>query len=83
MNMRLRGAEGERRQATGRTDGHPRSRPGLAHQNRAGSGGRDLAWRPAGSSPAGGSRAGPAAESVRSQAHEPEHSPLTNKEAEP
>jgi hypothetical protein len=84
MNMRVRGTARKCRRATGRTDGHRRSRPELAHQNRSGSYGRDLGWRPAGAAdPAGGSRAGPAAEPVPSQAHEPGRSPLTDREAEP
>jgi hypothetical protein len=42
MTMRLRGTEGEYRQATGTTAGNRRSRPGPGHLDRWGS--RDLTW---------------------------------------
>jgi hypothetical protein len=84
MTMRLRGTEGECRQATGRTGGNHRIGPSPGHENRLGSCGRDLGWRPATSAdPARGNHAGPAAESVRRRTHEPERSPLTDKETEP
>jgi hypothetical protein len=84
MKPRLRRTEGQCRHATRTMSGHRRSRPGAGHQNRSRSCGRDLSWRPATAAiPADGSRAGPAAESVRRRTHEPARSPLTDREAEP
>jgi len=84
MNIRLRGTEADCRQATGRTGGNHRRRPGPGHQNRPGFCGRDVGWYPApAADPAAGDSAGPAAESIHRRPHEPDRAPLTDPEAKP
>jgi hypothetical protein len=82
MRMRLRGTEGECRHKAETTGGNCRNRFSPGRHDCPGSCGRDLAWRPTTTAdPAGKSRAGPAAQSVRRRTHEPERSPLANGKA--
>jgi hypothetical protein len=82
MKTRLHGTEGELRQTTWKAARNRRSTPGQGRRNRSGF--RDLSWRPAtAADPTVGCRAGPAAEPVHRRTHEPEHSPLPDREANP